>query len=211
MDPAITFPVPELELRATAVMAEAAELEDPERDALAALDRADRDAALTILMRGYGAPLYRYCRRMVDDEELAQDAHQLTFVQAYEAMAGFSRRSSLRTWLFGIARHRCLDAIKVERRRRRRFARLGEEDDRPAGGADPEAGLAAGSLAAALAACLRGLAPPVLAAVLLRFQQGLSYVQIAELTGERAATLQARVARALPVLRRCLEQRGLAP
>ncbi|HET9768094.1 MAG TPA: RNA polymerase sigma factor [Thermoanaerobaculia bacterium] len=211
MDPSIAMPVCELEPRGAMMRVEAAELEDPEREALAALDRADRDAALTVLMQLYGAPLYRYCRRMVDDEELAQDAHQLTFVQAYEAMAGFSRRSSLRTWLFGIARHRCLDAIKIERRRRRRFARLDEEEDRPAAGVDPEAGLAAGSLGAGLGACLRGLTPRVRAAVLLRFQQGLSYVQIAALTGERAPALQARVARALPVLRRCLEQRGLAP
>ncbi len=108
-------------------------------------------------------------------------------MQAYEAMAGFSRRSSLRTWLFGIARHRCLDALKVERRRRRRFPRLDEEQDRPAAGADPEAELAALSLGAALAACLRGLAPRARAAVLLRYQQGLSYVQIAALGGERAA------------------------
>jgi RNA polymerase sigma-70 factor (ECF subfamily) len=47
--------------------------------------------------------------------------------------------------------------------------------------------------------------------VLLRFQQGLSYADIERLTGERATTLQARVVRALPLLRRCLEQQGLAP
>jgi RNA polymerase sigma-70 factor (ECF subfamily) len=185
--------------------------DDPERAALAALDDADRDAALSILMRAYGAQLFRYCRRMVEDEELAQDAHQMSFVQAYEALGGFSRRSSLRTWLFGIARHRCLDAVKIERRRRRRFGRLGEAGDRPAGGDGPEEGLTSRALERALAACLRELAPRVRAAVLLRFQQGLSYVQIAAITGERAPTLQARVARALPVLRRCLEERGLAP
>lgn len=211
MDLAIAFPIRELEPRAAEMSVAAETFDDPERDALAALDRADRDAALTILMRAYGAPLYRYCRRMVDDDALAQDAHQMSFVQAYEAMGSFSRRSSLRTWLFGIARHRCLDAIKIERRRRRRFSGLGEAADRPASGVSPPDRLGARSLEAALAACLGELAPRIRAAVLLRFQQGLSYVQIATLTGERAATLQARVARALPVIRRCLEGRGLAP
>jgi RNA polymerase sigma-70 factor (ECF subfamily) len=211
MDPAIALPAAAPERRAPAMKGLAEEPDDVERAALAALDRADREAALTLLMRAYGAPLYRYCRRMVEDEELAQDAHQMSFVQAYEGLAGFSRRSSLRTWLFGIARHRCLDAIKIERRRRKRFGRLDEAGDRAAGGGGPAEGLASRALEAALAACIRELAPRIRAALLLRFQQGLSYVQIAVLTGERAPALQARVARALPVLRRCLEERGLVP
>jgi RNA polymerase sigma-70 factor (ECF subfamily) len=184
---------------------------EPERQALAALDRSDRDAALAHLMSGYGAALYRYCRHMVDDEELAQDAHQLTFVQAYEGLAGFSRRSSLRTWLFGIARHRCLDLLKIDRRRRRRFARLTEAEDHAAPGPGAERRLEQSTLAESLASCLRELAPRIRAAILLRLQQGLSYQEMARLSGERAPTLQARVARALPLLRRCLEHRGLVP
>ena len=61
-------------------------------------------------------------------------------------------------------------------------------------------------------------APPLIpfglamcAAVLLRFQQGLSYPEIARLSNEKAPALQVRVARALPVLRRCLEEKGMAP
>jgi DNA-directed RNA polymerase specialized sigma24 family protein len=42
----------------------------------------------------------------------------------------------------------------------------------------------------------------------LRFQQGVTYEEMARREGERPATLQARVARALPVLRRCLERGG---
>ena len=49
------------------------------------------------------------------------------------------------------------------------------------------------------------LAPRVRTAVLLRYQQGLSYPEIARLSNEKAPALQVRVARALPLLRRCLE------
>jgi RNA polymerase sigma factor (sigma-70 family) len=211
VEPALSLPSRELGSPAAPMSASLGPVEDAEREALAALDRADLDAALALLMRAYGTPLYRYCRQLVADVELAQDAHQLTFVQAYEGLSRFSRRSSLRTWLFGIARHRCLDALKSERRRRRRFGRLGEAGDPPAAGASAEDRLFDRSLTGALAVCLRRLAPHIRAAILLRFQQGLTYEQIARLTGERAATLQARVARALPVLRRCLEQQGLVP
>ena len=62
-----------------------------------------------------------------------------------------------------------------------------------------------------LADCLSSLAPRARDTVLLRFQQGLSYPEIARLSDEKAPALQIRVARALPLLRRCLEEKGVAP
>lgn len=184
---------------------------DPERTALAALDRGRSEEALSILMRVYGTGVYRYCRQMVGDEHLAEEIHQMTFVQAYEGLPKFARRSSLRTWLFGIARHRCLDAAKMTHRRRKRFGSLDDAPDLPVPEGSAEDRLADRSRAKALEKCLQGLVPRIRAAVLLRFQQGLSYPEIARLTGEKAPALQVRVARALPVLRRCMEEKGMAP
>jgi len=184
---------------------------DPDEEALAALDRRDPDAALSVLMRAYGSAVYRYCRQMVTDADLAEEAHQLTFVQAYEGLAGFGRRSSFKTWLFGIARHRCLDVLKMHRRRQKRFGPIDDEPDLPEPGGSVEDRLAERSLAQALERCLRTLVPRVRVAILLRFQQGLSYPEIARLSDEKAPALQVRVARALPFLRRCLEEKGMAP
>src|SRR5262249_43973923 len=121
--------------------------------------------------------------------------------------------SSLRTWLFGIAHHRCLDLLKSSRRREKRFAPidgLAGIAERPADESTTEEGLASRSRTRALEECLGELAPRVRSGVLLRFQQGITYEQMAALEGDRPATLQARVARALPVLRRCLERKGSA-
>ena len=46
--------------------------------------------------------------------------------------------------------------------------------------------------------------------LLLRFKSGRSYEEMSDILGEKAATLQARVARALPALRRCLEENGVS-
>lgn len=189
----------------------AAAAAEGESEILAAVAEGDRDAALRLLMRDYGTAVYRYCRQVVGDGDLADEAHQMTFVQAYEGLARFAGRSSLRTWLFGIAHHRCLDLLKIHRRRQRRFPLADELPDRPAPVETAEDRLAGRSRLGALAQCLRELAPHVRAAVLLRFQQGISYEEMSRLEGERPATLQARVARALPVLRRCLERKGEAP
>jgi RNA polymerase sigma-70 factor (ECF subfamily) len=178
-------------------------------DVLDRLEKGDERGALTALMARYGVPVYRFCRQMLRDEALADDVHQQVFVQAFRDLPRFERRSALRTWLFGIARHRCLDAIKIEGRRGRRFPL----DDEP--GADQESGgapsvvdrMAAAEMAGALEHCLDELAPGTKSAVLLRFREGLGFEEMAVLADEKAGTLQARVARALPVLRKCLERR----
>jgi len=58
--------------------------------------------------------------------------------------------------------------------------------------------------------CLRKLAPNIRSAVLLRFQDEISYQEMSQICLEKPATLQARVVRALPVLRQCLEQGGVS-
>lgn len=177
-------------------------------DVTTALARGDLRGALGLLMRRYGAGVYRFCRQMLGDDALADDVQQQVFVQAFRDLPRFERRSSLRTWLYGIARHRCLDAIKIEGRRGRRFvldAHPGEED--ATGAPSPLERLSQAEVARALDTCLDELAPAAKSAVLLRFREGFRYEEMADMAGERPGTLQARVARSLPVLRKCLERR----
>jgi RNA polymerase sigma factor (sigma-70 family) len=168
-------------------------------------------------MQVHGAEIHRFCASMLDDVSLADDVHQAVFVQAYEGLASFRHEGSYRSWLFGIARHRCLDAVKARRRWRWRFV-LGKDDaDQVAATSatvDPVPALEhtaeTDRRTDALRACLHTLAPHVRVAVLLRYEQGLPYEEIARLSRERAATIQTRVARALPVLRDCVVGKGAA-
>ena len=177
-------------------------------DVLAAVDAGDPRAAVRLLMARYGGAVYRFCRQMVGDDALADDVHQQTFVQAFRDLPRFERRSTVRTWLFGIARHRALDALKIEKRRGRRFP-LDEEPGAEETADDPSAleRISQAELAAALERCLEELAPAVKSAVLLRYREGFRFEEMAGMAGEKPGTLQARVARALPVLRKCLERR----
>jgi RNA polymerase sigma-70 factor (ECF subfamily) len=176
---------------------------DPDADVLA-LVGGDSRAALQRLMQRHGRAVYRYCRIALGDAVLADDVHQQVFIEAFRDLPRFAARSTLRTWLFGIARHRVLDAAK---RRRRARAHL----DVAAGAVLPDArpspgdGLDDAELQAALVTCLAALDPPIRAAVLLRYQQGLTYEEMAEICGEKAGTLQARVSRALRKLRDRIE------
>ncbi len=182
---------------------------DFESLAQAALDRKDHREVLLLLMDAYGDAVYHFCRRQLRDEHLAEDVRQQSFAQAFEDLPRFSRRSSLRTWLFGIAHHRCQDTLKA----RRRFDARVETSDRLPDAQDDaplqDVRLEEARRAQAVADCLEGLAPAARAAVGLRFTHGFTFEQMATICGEKATTLQARVARALPALRQCLENRGV--
>src|SRR5262245_56634349 len=61
--------------------------------------------------------LLAHCYRMLGSLQDAEDALQNTLLAAWQGLAAFEERSSLRTWLYTIATHRCLDSRRAARRR----------------------------------------------------------------------------------------------
>jgi len=59
--------------------------------------------------RGY---LLRVARLQLRNDELAEDVVQDTLVAALQGAAGFSGKSSVKTWLTGILKHKIVDAIR---------------------------------------------------------------------------------------------------
>jgi RNA polymerase sigma-70 factor (ECF subfamily) len=179
---------------------------DRDADVLQLLDAGDATAALRLLMSRHGTAVYRYCREALRDAALADDVHQQVFIEAHRDLAKFARRSSVRTWLFAIARHRVLDAAKS---RRRAQAHVEPDDGADAVDPRPPPGdrIDDARLRTALAECLEKLGEHVRSALLLRYQQGFSFEDMAEVCSEKPGTLEARVRRALPTLRECIETR----
>lgn len=179
---------------------------DPDRDVLELIDAGDTKAALRIVMNRHGAAVYRYCCGALRDAALAEDVRQQVLIEAYRDLPAFAGRSTVRTWLFGIARHRVLDAAKARTRGQARIE-IDNRADAPDPAPAPGELLDDARLAQHLAACLGELDEKVRTALLLRFQHGFTFEQMAEICGEKSGTLQVRVARALPVLRARLRLR----
>lgn len=182
-----------------------------DEEVLSALARGDRRTALALLVRAHGRAIDRYCHRILRSRALADDVYQSVFIEVFDDLGSFARRSTFRSWLHSIARHRCLDAMKSRRRWSLRFLLSDDFVDDTDPNPSPEDRLATRSMSEALERSLSELPPPVRAAVLLRHQEGLTYEEMSRICEERPTTLQARVARALPLLRRSLEARGLKP
>jgi RNA polymerase sigma-70 factor, ECF subfamily len=178
--------------------------DDPDRDVVALVAQHDMTGALRCLMRRHGTSVYRYCREALRDAVLAEDVQQQVFLAAFLALPKFGGRSSVRTWLFAIARNRVLDAAKSRKRAQKHVEHEAAEelaDPRPLAGdsLDDE------RLRSALIECIGKLQPHVQSAVLLRYQQSFTYEEMAEVCDEKPGTLQAQVMRAMPVLRNCIE------
>src|SRR5712672_2352018 len=85
-------------------------------------DAAPDFAAQIHAHRGY---LLRVAVLQLRNDELAEDVVQDTLLAALQGKAGFSGRSSLKTWLTGILKHKIVDAI----RRKSREPMLSSLDD----------------------------------------------------------------------------------
>ena len=179
---------------------------DPDSDVVALVANGDMTGALRQLMQRHGTSVYRYCREALHDATLADDVQQQVFIEVFRDLQRFNGRSTLRTWLFAIAHHRVLDAAKA---RGRAQAHIDADDPGPVPDPRPSPAEAIDDarLHVALLSCLDKLPEQLRTVLLLRFQQGFTFEEMAVVCRERPGTLQAKVTRALPVLRACIENR----
>ena len=166
----------------------------------ALLDR----AAFRVIVDRHGPALYRYARRMLDDPQDTEDCVQEAFAAAWTSLPQFAGRSSLRTWLFAITAHK---VRSLQRRRTRTalplpFVAADEVDPRAV---DPELSAEGTDLLDALNAALRELPPGPRSTWLLREVEGLSYEQIAEVSGTTTSTVRGQLHRARGHLVRRME------
>ena len=79
--------------------------------------RAGDGGAFRALTEPYRRELQVHCYRMLGSVQDAEDVLQDTLLAAWQGLAGFEGRASLRTWLYRIATNRCLNARRSASRR----------------------------------------------------------------------------------------------
>jgi len=141
--------------------------------------KAGEQRAATLLVERHAHAVARFAASIgerSDVDEIVQD----TFVRAFGSLDGFRGESSLRTWLFTIARRLVLD-------RRRAIRRRGEQVEVQEGDVATEYdaldGVVADETHERLRRAMAGLTPTQREVFVLRVSEGMSYKEIADTVG----------------------------
>ncbi|MEP7183760.1 MAG: sigma-70 family RNA polymerase sigma factor [Betaproteobacteria bacterium] len=186
------------------------------------------DAAFASQINVHRGYLLRVARLQLRDPDLAEDVVQETLVAALSG-SGFSGRSSLKTWLTGILKHKVVDAIRKKQREPQAVASFGgldaeldiEDfdalfDDRggwdapPADWGDPEAALNRRQFMEMMDFCLEKLPPNTARVFMMREVMELETDEICKELTITANNLWVILYRARMALRQCLEQNWFA-
>ena len=158
------------------------------------------------LMLTYKDRVYTLCCRFLGDDDEAGDCAQETFVRVYRSLGSFKGASSFSTWIYAIALNTCRNRRQSLAFRIRKLmvgidAPRETEDgemQREIAGDDPTPPeeLERRETERAVQAAIGALDEERRAVVLLRDVQGLSYEEIAVVTGLNPGTVRSRLARA---------------
>ena len=137
------------------------------------------ERAATALVERHAAALARYVGSL-GERDAADEVVQDTFVRAFSSLEHFRGDSSLRTWLFTIARRLVVDRRRAFRRRRE----VGNLEDVDAATEYTALdGLIASEAQRKVWGAVGKLSPTQREVFLLRVNEGLSYKEIADVAG----------------------------
>jgi RNA polymerase sigma-70 factor (ECF subfamily) len=170
-------------------------------EALAAC--ADAPGCAEILLRRYERKIRACARQMSGNTTDAEDLAQETFLKAFRGLAAYDPNRKFSSWLFRIAHNTALDAL---RRARTRVAAAAELEEVPV--PPPPDPVEAAALGQALEAALARLRPEFRTAIVLRYQEGCSYEDIAGAMGIPEGTAKTFVHRARRQMAELLQAAG---
>jgi RNA polymerase sigma-70 factor, ECF subfamily len=183
----------------------------------------DTDFATRI--NGHRGYLLRVAVLQLRDADLAEDIVQDTLLAALQGEAGFSGRSSLKTWLTGILKHKIVDAIRKKSREPAMstldeecqledfdalFDETGHWESLPSTWGNPEAQFERQQFFDVVEFCLEKLPPNTARVFMMREVMELDGGEICKELSITSTNLWVILYRARVALRQCLEQHWFA-
>lgn len=160
--------------------------------------------AFRTLVDRYHDDALRYATHLLGDHAEAEDAVQDTFLRAYKYLGSYREQDRFRGWLWRILVNRCRTRAGERSRRPElrdgvQLAALADES-----APTPHEALDRAFLRDELAQALAALPAEQREAVVLHFTEGLSYPEMAAITGTGVSALKMRVHRACERMRTLL-------
>jgi len=174
---------------------------DAESTLVARITAGERQALDTLYQR-HAQPLFGYLLNLTSDRGLAEEILQDTFVAAWRSAGAFEGRSSVKTWLFGIARRQAHNTL---RRRNLDVTSDAALDQTPSDEPEPEAKALLNADREAVTSAIERLSAMHREVLLLAFVHELPYSEMAELLEVPLGTVKSRLSNAKRLLRQILE------
>jgi RNA polymerase sigma-70 factor (ECF subfamily) len=177
------------------------------RQALAGSETAYRN-----LVARYATPAVNFVYRFVHDRSLAEDLAQEGFLRVYQRLGTYDAERKFSSWFFQVLRNITIDYLRVNRLPTASLDELQQEGGREAAvdrhSVSPEQAAQQGELAVAMGAALARIRPEYRECVVLRYQDGLTHPEIAEILGLPSGTVKTYLHRARKELAGILAESG---
>jgi RNA polymerase sigma-70 factor (ECF subfamily) len=157
-----------------------------------------------VLVDRYASSIYRFALRFSNDERLSEDISQEVFLRVYRHALQFDPRRSFTTWLFTIARNVSIDAVRAARVRR--FESLDDYEGDHCGGARQagpsgrrptlEEQIIEKETEQAVRTAVHALPEKQRSCVILRFYEGMTAKEIAQVLDCSASAVESLLVRA---------------
>jgi RNA polymerase sigma-70 factor (ECF subfamily) len=189
-------------------------MERRREDDLAALAARARDgdqAAFRAWLEATTGTVFRVAVRTLGDAQAAEDVTQETYVRAWRGFAQLETPGASLGWVCRIARNVATDRLRSPLRREAFITDGPSSRDSAAErmqhpGSSPEEAALAKEERARVRAAVVSLAPKLRTVLLLREMDGMTYEEIATVTGVPRGTVESRIHRARTRLKRTLER-----
>jgi len=164
-------------------------------DRLVLLSRAGDLRAFEALVERHRDVVHRVAARIAGDDE-ADDVTQDTFLRAYHRLERYRGDGAFRSWLLQIAHNAAVTAAEHRKVGALPLSAIEEENRPPDGVPTPADQVEAIERRRRLDVKVKGLSPQHRAVLVLRDIEGLSYDEIAAVTGAPLGSVKARLHRA---------------
>lgn len=161
---------------------------------LLTLLRQDADAGLTAVAERYHQPLVRFCAALLGDATKAEDVVQDTLGKLRSP--GAVPSGALRPWLYKLARNRCLDILRRAQRSPTANRPLKTGFDAAQATAGPGTQMAREERRALIRQIVDQMPDDYRDVLMLKFFEGLTRAEIAEVLDVSEQTVKGRLARA---------------
>ncbi len=159
------------------------------------------------LLRRYQKLVYNLLFQMVRSHEIAADLTQDSFLKAFKSLRTFRRGANFKPWILRIATNSCLNYVRDNKQVSSLDAMLEAEPAlEPVSSVDVEREVELKISQQELFAALEQLSSRQRNIFVLRYQNDLSYDDIADISGESVSTVKSMLFRIRDKLRRILAE-----